>query len=71
MYKGGRNSQSVGECLKNWMLSKEFKTYRALLLVTSWGIWIARKSGIFQDKEVPSSQCASQISHIFPVSKYL
>jgi hypothetical protein len=44
---------------------KELKEIRALPVVVSYGIWLARNSEMFQGKVVPSFQCASKIRQIF------
>jgi hypothetical protein len=63
---------SVEECLRLWSLDSEstFKDLKGVPLIISWGIWLARNAGIFENKCVPPIQSATQAKSIFCSLKY-
>lgn len=55
----------VADCFKHWEQKPELKQFRALPLISSWGIWLVRNTGIFEDRFIPPFQCAAQAQAIF------
>jgi ribonuclease HI len=63
---------SLEQAWKDWLQVPKFKKIKALPLLVSWGIWLARNSTIFKDKasipEIIAAQGLSILSH-FPQEK--
>jgi hypothetical protein len=46
----------------NWCESRNAKNFKALTIIISSGICLARNANSFDDKLIPCIQCASQVS---------
>jgi hypothetical protein len=40
----------VADCFKEFFSNPSLKIFRALPVLVSWGIWLARNAGLFEDK---------------------
>jgi hypothetical protein len=59
--KEGSTRDFVEKFLKNWMSKRELKEWRVVPYLTIWGVWLARNSLIFEEKDIPSFHVAQQI----------
>ena len=54
------NGNSIEEALRIWCLNKETKRYRALPIIISLGVWLAKNTKLFEDKDTLTLKCVVQ-----------
>ena len=64
-----------GETLDNyfheWLSINELKVFRYDHFLVLLGVWIARNTSIFQEKNIPSFQVKAQITSLFSYYKHI
>jgi hypothetical protein len=48
--KGTYHGNSMEDCLSHLIQNLNFKKGKGLLLIGSWGIWLAQNAKLFEDK---------------------
>jgi hypothetical protein len=59
----------VLENFKEWFVRRDLKQFKVIPYLVLWKIWTARNESIFEDRDVPSFQVASQALSLLPFFK--
>jgi hypothetical protein len=63
---------SLKNCLKAWCENINVNNFKVLHVIITWGIWLIKIASFFEDKVIPTIQCASRglnISRCFRQTK--
>jgi hypothetical protein len=50
---------SIEEALKNWWVNPLITTFKSLLAIIAWALWLVRNNSLFEDKFIIHFRCAS------------
>jgi hypothetical protein len=61
---------NILDCFKAFVSDKRFSLWKVLPILVSWGLWLARNAGLFENKSYPTLQVSQQALAFLTILQY-